>query len=121
MSYTHSRTYTNLVLGLLPLEASVIDISITTRARVGRGGKLWVLRQIADPSAKIWHADDSKEIVTEITSQATVDNAAPAKVAAIRVPKHWRSQREIQVHWYSNVLDALALLIETWRAEANRR
>ena len=121
VSYTHSRTYTNLVLGLLPLEASVIDISITTRARVGRGGKLWVLRQIADPSAKIWHADDSKEIVTEITSQATVDNAASAKVAAIRVPKHWRSQREIQVHWYSNVLDALSLLIETWRAEANRR
>ena len=121
VSYMHSRTYTNLVLGLLPLEASVIDISITTRARVGRGGKLWVLRQIADPSAKIWHADDSKEIVTEITSQATVGNAAPAKVAAIRVPKHWRSQREIQVHWYSNVLDALALLIETWRAEANRR
>ena len=121
VSYTHSRTYTNLVLGLLPLEASVIDISITTRARVGRGGKLWVLRQIADPSAKTWHADDSKEIVTEINSQATVDNAASAKVAAIRVPKHWRSQREIQVHWYSNVLDALALLIEKWRAEVNRR
>ena len=121
LSYTHSRTFTNLVLGLLPLEAGNIDISITTRARVGRGGKLWVLRQIADPAAKIWHADDNKEIVTEITSQATVDNAASAKVAAIRVPKHWRSQKEIQVHWYSNVLDALSLLIETWRAEANRR
>ena len=121
VSYTHSRTYTNLVLGLLPLEAGSIDISITTRARVGRGGKLWALRRIADPSAKIWHADDNKEIVTEITSQATVDNAASAKVAAIRVPKHWRSQKEIQVHWYSNVLDALSLLIETWRAEANRR
>ena len=115
LSYTHSRTYTNLVLGLLPLESGSIDFSITTRARVGHGGKLWVLRQITDPSAKIWHADDNKDIVAEIIQQAAAENVASAKVAA----KHWRSQRSIQVHWYSNVLDALSLLIETWGA--NRR
>ena len=111
LSYTHSRTYTNLVLGLLPLESGSIDFSIATRARVGHGGKLWVLRQITDPSAKIWHADDNKDIVAEIIQQAADENVASAKVAAIRVPKHWRSQRSIQVHWYSNVLDALSLLI----------
>ena len=86
------------LLGLLPLESGSIDFSITTRARVGHGGKLWVLRQITDPSAKIWHADDNKDIVAEIIQQAAAENVASAKVAAIRVPKHWRSQRSIQVY-----------------------
>ena len=114
LSYTHSRTFSDLVLNLLPLESQFIDFSITTRSRCGEGGKLWVLRQIADQSAKIWRADDNRDIVTEIIGQATATNLASAKVAAIRVPKHWRSQREIQVHWYNNILDALALLIEHW-------
>ena len=114
LSYTHSRTFSDLVLNLLPLESQFIDFSITTRSRCGEGGKLWVLRQIADQSAKIWHADDNRDIVTEIIGQATATNLASAKVAAIRVPKHWRSQREIQVHWYNNILDALALLVEHW-------
>lgn len=117
LSYTHSRTFTDLVLGLLPLESRYIDCSITTRSRVGYGGKLWVLRQICHQSAKIWHADDNRQIVAEFIEQAAVANLASA---AIRVPKHWRSQSEVQLHWYSNVLDALSLLIESW-GQANRR
>ena len=116
LSYTHSRTYQDLVLNLLPLESQHLDICLTTKSRCDYGGKLWLLRQICHPSARVWHADDNWQIVKEFLERASDPGVAQVKVAAIKVPKHWRSQRAIQVHWYQSVVEALSLLIESWQA-----
>ena len=109
VSYTHSQTFSDLVLNLVPREREHLDLCLTTKSRCDYGGKLWLLRQICHSDARVWHADDNVQIVREFLDKASDPEVAEAKVAAIKVPKHWWSQRTVQVHWYQNVVDALSL------------
>ena len=108
LSYTHSPTFRDKVLQLLPWESNYIDLAVTTQERTGIGGKVWTLKHLCSSSSRIWHADDNIEICKEIVG----DSEQRIRVAGIRVPKHWKTQRQLNIHWRQNILYALQIFLK---------
>ena len=111
LSYTHSPAFQDKVLGLIPYESNFLDLAVTTRERTGLGGKLWTLKQICSATSSIWHADDNTSICREIVQ----DQEERIRAAGIKVPSHWREQRELHIFWYRHILEALDLLSKVWK------
>lgn len=107
LSYTHTPILRDRVLGLYPYESEFIDCAVTTENRSGEFGKAWTLKRICGERARVWHIDDSVEVCREIHQAGE----RSFRAAGIKVPNHWRDQRELNIFWHQNVLGALDLLI----------
>ena len=106
LSYCCSDGFRDGVLSIANLPDNPFDIVATTAERVGLGGKLFFLCQIAHSrSCAICHIDDNSEIAEEFL-RATENNPT-AHFFGVKVPRHWKEQRQIQVNWKRNVLEAL--------------
>ena len=93
--------YCNCCLG------NPITLAVTTQERTGIGGKVWTLKHLCNTSSRTWHADDNTDICREIVK----DSEQRILVAGIRVPKHWKTQRQLNIFWYQNILDALQIFL----------
>ena len=96
-----------MVLGLIPYESDFIDCAVTTESRSGDFGKFWALRRHCGETARIWHVDDNVDVCWEIGQSGE----ERFRAAGIKVPNHWRSQRQLDIFWHQNVLNALDVFI----------
>jgi hypothetical protein len=98
------------VLSIADLPDNPFGLVATTSERVGLGGKLFFLRQIAySRSCAICHIDDNHEIAEEFL-RATENNPT-IHFFGVKVPRHWKEQRKIELSWKRNVLEALEELL----------
>ena len=110
LSYCCAEWFRDGVLSIADLPDNPFGLVATTSERVGLGGKLFFLRQIAySRSCAICHIDDNHEIAEEFL-RATENNPT-IHFFGVKVPRHWKEQRKIELSWKRNVLEALEELL----------
>ena len=114
VSYCCSGGFRNGVLSIADLPNCPFDHVVVTAERVKTGGKAFFLGQFAQRSCALCHLDDSAEIAIEF--QEASERHHNITFIGIKVPRHWRTQREVRVYWAKNVLEALDHLRSKYRA-----
>ena len=91
---------------MLSIPDKAIDHRIVTDRKSGIGGKLDALVSIFE-SERIVHIDDSAEVCDEFLQRIVSSRATDRpqfNIFGIKVPRHWKHQRRLQVDWKTNVV-----------------